>query len=345
MSVPSDSAGTARPHRSRGASDAGSVRGSWWAPLVVPLLLGVLCAIVVIARVTGIPQVTPITQFLAFYPWIGMGFFAGALVAIFTRRWVAVATATACAGIIFATSWPAGAAPVDARSGAVIRVVASNVYVGGATQGLADELLSDPVPADIVLIAECTQACAEILGKPQLLSLFPFRHIDAQPGARGAAILSRTPLTDLSPLARPVVRDGALAMPSARTRLHGQEVAIKVAHPFPPIPLELSQWRSGLDELAAFAEQTSGPLIMGGDFNATAYHAPFRSILAQDLSASLPATVGTWPTGLPELLASPIDNILFRAPFQLVSSGTWQIDGSDHRTVWVDFDAGNVAYR
>lgn len=337
MSVPNDTDGTARPHRSRGIADEGSTRRFQWGPFVVPLLVGALCAVVVIARITGTPQVTPITQFLAFYPWIGMGFLGAVLAAVLKRRWVTVATATVCAGIVFATSWPAGSAPVDEGSGALVRVVASNVYVGEATQSLVDELLSDPVPADIVLIAECTQACAEVLGKPQALSLFPFRHIDAQPGARGAAILSRTPLTELSPLDRPVLRDGALAMPSARTQLQGREVVIKVAHPFPPIPLELSQWRFGLDELAAFAEEASGPLIMGGDFNATTYHAPFRSILAQDLSASLSATVGTWPSGLPEMAASPIDNILFRAPFQLSSSGTWQIDGSDHRAVWANF--------
>jgi endonuclease/exonuclease/phosphatase (EEP) superfamily protein YafD len=112
-------------------------------------------------------------------------------------------------------------------------------------------------------------------------------------------------------------------------------------HAVAPIRWELRNWRSDLDWLA---EQCTGDdVIMAGDFNATVDHFAGRGVDGGDLGrcADAAATggaggLGTWPTGVPPLLGSPIDHVM--------STPSWSVAGfrvlegfddagSDHRPV------------
>lgn len=116
---------------------------------------------------------------------------------------------------------------------------------------------------------------------------------------------------------------------------------IVAVHAVAPIRWELRNWRSDLDWLA---EQCAGEnVIMAGDFNATVDHFAGRGLSGGDLGRcsdaadeAHAAAIGTWPTGLPVLLGSPIDHVL--------ATANWQVDGfrvlqqyddagSDHRPV------------
>jgi len=235
---------------------------------------------------------------------------------------------------IVLTSWPAGAEAATAPAGSTpVRVVSSNVNLGAATQPLIDRLEAEPIATDVLFIVECNVACAQILARSPASAMFPYRRIDEAPGPAGSAILSRTPLTE-----RPHQPQGPgqFAMPAAEVELGGVPVALKAAHPYPPTVLDLGRWRSGLDELEQFSAGARSAVLIGGDFNATPYNGAYRAVLGERLSDAIPAASGTWPSDVPEMLGTPIDHILFSEPFGMAASGTWNLAGSDHRTVWAD---------
>lgn len=116
---------------------------------------------------------------------------------------------------------------------------------------------------------------------------------------------------------------------------------IVAVHAVAPIRWELRNWRSDLDWLA---EQCTGEdVIMAGDFNATVDHFAGRGTDGGDLGRCADAAaaggaggLGTWPTGVPPLLGSPIDHVM--------STPAWTVEGfrvieglddagSDHRPV------------
>lgn len=326
----SPATGPQRPHRNRPVTpnDTRTYRGE----LVVSAVIVAAVVILVVARFTAFPAFTPFTQTLAFYPLVGAGAAILAIIAAARRRWVAAGCLALVALAIAATSWPDIAEPVAAPPGSVsVRVVSSNLNLGAATQPLIDWLAAEPVPADVLFVAECNADCARILGQPPAMALFPHRLIDEAPGAAGSAILSRTPLTELAQQA-----PNPFAMPSAQVELGGVPVAVKTAHPFPPTIFDLGRWRSGLQELEQFAVSAKTAVIIGGDFNATPYNGAFRSVLGDRLSDAIPASTGTWPADIPALMGTPIDHILFSEPFTMSASGTRNLQGTDHRAVWAE---------
>lgn len=116
---------------------------------------------------------------------------------------------------------------------------------------------------------------------------------------------------------------------------------IVAVHAVAPIRWELRNWRSDLDWLAA--QCTGEDVIMAGDFNATVDHFAGRGTDGGDLGRCADAAaaggaggLGTWPTGVPPLLGSPIDHVM--------STPAWTVEGfrvieglddagSDHRPV------------
>lgn len=286
------------------------------------------------ARLTGFPSVSPIVQVLAFYPLLAIPALVATVAALATRTWAGFTCMGLTTLAIAATSCPG----TDAASGSSdaathIRVVSSNVNAGMATRSLISKLENDPTPTDVLFIVECTLHCAQVLDEPAIVDIFPHRIVVPAPGAAGAAILSRSQLSNIS---QPGSGASHLAMPSADVTINDRTVALRAAHPFPPLPLALESWRGGLSELAEFTRVTTTPVIVAGDFNATPYHEEFRAILRDRLSDATPSTAGTWPADLPPLLGAPIDHILFSQPFSVSDSGTWDLVESDHRTVWAD---------
>lgn len=286
------------------------------------------------ARLTGFPLITPVVQMLAFYPLFAALTFAVAFVALATRRWLSFLSMSLVTLAIAASAYPSAIAPLDGSDeGNQVRIVASNVKAGMATRGLIDKLAAGPTQTDILVIVECTDECARTLDEPAVMAMFPHRLVAPAPGPAGAAILSRRQLTSIP---QPPAVEGHLAMPSGAVEINEHTVVLRVAHPFPPLPFSLDAWRAGLAELAEYTQTTVSPIIVAGDFNATPYHEEFRAVLGNRLTNATPSTAGTWPQSLPPLMSAPIDHILVSEPFLVSSSGTWDLAETDHRAVWAD---------
>ena len=125
----------------------------------------------------------------------------------------------------------------------------------------------------------------------------------------------------------------------------GSGPTIVAAHPYPPLPGGMDDWRSGLDWIA---DQCTGPnVIVAGDLNATVDHWPgsFAGGELGDCSDAAiavdAAALGTWPTSLPPALGTPIDHVLATSQWRPLSF-TVVTDhdkaGSDHRPVIAVFD-------
>lgn len=122
----------------------------------------------------------------------------------------------------------------------------------------------------------------------------------------------------------------------------GSGPVIVAAHPASPVKAHMDDWRQGLGYLAKLCSGES--MIMAGDFNSTLDH---QSGLGATPSASLGkcrdaaktsgnAGVGTWPTSVPELLATPIDHVMTTSDFTVSGFKVVTSEdkaGSDHRPI------------
>ena len=121
----------------------------------------------------------------------------------------------------------------------------------------------------------------------------------------------------------------------------GSGPTLIAAHPVAPKPGEMANWRAGLSWLA---ERCDAPnVILAGDLNATLDHIAGLGIGEAELGACHDAAratgnaaVGTWPTFLPEFLATPIDHVMATDGWQVVGFrviGSVDGSGNDHRPV------------
>lgn len=118
----------------------------------------------------------------------------------------------------------------------------------------------------------------------------------------------------------------------------GSGPAIVAAHPFPPLPGHMPQWRDGLRWVAQRCAMPD--VIVAGDLNATVDHLAGIGGDAliggcDDAASQAGVTDGSWPATVMPALASPIDHVLFGSAwtarsFRVVTSTA---PGSDHRAV------------
>ena len=122
----------------------------------------------------------------------------------------------------------------------------------------------------------------------------------------------------------------------------GTGPVIVAAHPVAPVQAHFGTWSTDQRYLAKLCSGES--MIMAGDFNATLDH---ESGLGATPSATLgkchdaakakdSAGLGTWPTNVPELLATPIDHVMATTDYQVTGFRVITSEdktGSDHRPI------------
>ncbi|MDX3780357.1 endonuclease/exonuclease/phosphatase family protein [Streptomyces europaeiscabiei] len=308
------------------------------AGLAALLLLGV--SLVVASRIADLDAFTPVTQLLAFLPWLLAPTGLALLLALVARWWTGLTWGVI---VLAALAWyiepyakatePGG--PVLAE----VRVMTSNVQFGHGTDALVKAVRRDR--PDIVFVEECELTCSaklrdtlgDLSGKTPL---YPHRQSVEGYGSTGSVILSRYPLKSAAPIY------GSMGMPGAVADVEGHPVRLQLAHPMPPLPGQLVTWRRELDALRAYAaKDTRTPTILAGDFNASQDHATFRAILDTGLSDAA-RLVGqdrrpTWPSRTTPRFGAQIDHVLVSAEdFSAREVRFRELSGTDHNAVTVD---------
>lgn len=109
-------------------------------------------------------------------------------------------------------------------------------------------------------------------------------------------------------------------------------------HPTAPVPAYMNLWRAEARALYRVCEAVPDAVV-AGDFNSTADHQAALSpgSTCRDLGADAGiGAVGTWPTTVPALLASPIDRVMSSGAYRGVAGEIIDPDNaSDHRGVIV----------
>ncbi|BBC34830.1 hypothetical protein SGFS_061240 [Streptomyces graminofaciens] len=307
---------------------------AWLAGL---LLLGV--SVVVGCRAADTDATTPVTQLLAFLPWLLAPTGLALLLAGLARWWTGVTWGVIVLGALAWFIEPYGKANAPAGEAvARVRVMTSNVQFGWGTAALIDAVRRDR--PDIVFVEECENTCSaallEAFGAESTTPSYPYRQAVEGQGSDGSLILSRHPLKGTAPI------PGSMGMPGAVADIDGHPVRLQLAHPMPPLPGQVAVWRRELGALRAYAAaDTRTPTILAGDFNASQDHAAFRRVLDTGLrdAARLAGEdrAPTWPARTTPAFGTQIDHVLVSAEdFSARRVRFHELTGTDHRAVTVD---------
>lgn len=331
METGSDGATSQTTHRTR--------RGGGW---LAGLLL-VVPTVVAACRAADTDGVTPVPQLLAFLPWLLLPAGAAALLALLARMRFLVGWAVAVLVVIgwFVRPYDTGLTEEPpGRAVARLAVLTSNVEFGRATAALVETVRREQ--PDLVFVQECDYACADALESDVPRTDYPYRNVVAGGMASGSAILSRHPLRPAPGVA------GALAMPGAVVDVAGRQVALQLAHPLPPVPDAVDDWRRELGLLQEHAAGAKGgPSIVAGDFNAGQDHAAFRDILRAGRLSDSATVVGaartpSWPADLRRPLGTQIDHVLVSEDFSVRQARFLDLPDTDHRSLLVELELHDV---
>lgn len=247
--------------------------------------------------------------------------------------------AIASALSLFVTIWPAMTAGEAVASGgpsATYRLLQANLRFDNQTPEDFIRLLGETRP-DVATVEEIPDMWVRRL--ESVKAAYPFQRIcPGRTKVGGVAIVSRRPFAEGG--AAFCDRHGAVA--AQTVDFGGQQVTISAVHlewPWPKLQPQQLNW---LKPLFNEIRGSGGPVLIGGDMNATPWSAALETIAAETGTLTLPQAWGTWifnglPKGLAPWLGLPIDNILAGGGVSLVSAKTLRAIGSDHRPILVEF--------
>jgi endonuclease/exonuclease/phosphatase (EEP) superfamily protein YafD len=256
------------------------------------------------------------------------------------RSPAALAAAVACAAVNTAYLAPyyAPASPLpaaaSATSGARVRLMLSNVYLGNKDYGALLETVREERP-DVLVLQEVTGAWWKRLGA--LRAEYPYYNALPRRGGSGIALFSRLPVSETE-----ILTFGESTQPGMFARLDagGRPLSVLALHPPTPMRLDKFRFRNAqFAEAAARMRETEGPRVLIGDLNSTPW-SPYYQDLVRDSGlrdARVGAGVGpTWPMPLPSFLRIPIDHCMTGGEVRVESIRTGGRTGSDHRPLVVD---------
>ncbi len=318
------------------------------------LLVGLLTALVLvpallifIARALDLPGGLWV-RLVAFTPYAALLFLAAAVLLLLV--WltghggvlVRVLTVLCLVGVGVVTYWASGpyvgSGPADAAGHAKIRVMTSNLRVGGAdTAQVVQIAVSQDV--DVLVLEEVTPSALAGLEQAGLTKAFP--HHAGAPVAgspRGTMVFSRGPIRHVKPVpTRFASYSLDVALGGGRGTLH-----LLAVHPHPPTG-DISGWHADQLVVRKAAVGLAQPTVIAGDFNATMDHASMRDLAGRGYDdAATQARSGwqpTWPSAgmvslasidVPSLVA--IDHVMARG-LRATHTSTYPIDGTDHRAL------------
>jgi endonuclease/exonuclease/phosphatase (EEP) superfamily protein YafD len=215
------------------------------------------------------------------------------------------------------------------RSGQKIVAMTLNMRYGlAAPSKIIDRVRADRV--DLLALEELTPEAVSRLAAGGLNAMLPYQVLSPGDRAHGSGLWSRWPLS------RGPDWDGVHHMPGATVRVAGQDVVVRVMHPFRTGRSSAAAYRRDYRQVTARAHalDPATPSIMLGDFNAGRDQQAFRALLgnrwrdAPEYAGSGFTPTWNWWTFLPPVL--PLDHILISRQLGATRTATFRAPGSDH---------------
>lgn len=256
----------------------------------------------------------------------------GVVLAVIARAWGATVTFVVAAILPLVTLVSfqgGGCTPGTTR----LTVMSINAELAQASvdQIVAEAERRDP---DVLVVVEVTEPMIEQLLAGGLDEDLQYRTPGpvADNGASGTVIISRYAMDPVDAAQVAVAHE----QPAVRLDVDGRAVTFRAIHTMPPVEGSLAHWRDGLREIGDWQSAYRGrPLILAGDFNASAAHAPYRDAKRGLTDAAGRWAPATWPADRAYPPFADIDHVLTRG-FTALDSGTFEVDGTDHLGVWAD---------
>lgn len=293
-------------------------------------VLGVLVLLVAVCALVArfLPALNrPVVATAALSPYLMLGAPLAVLLFAVSRHWTLVATAAALTVAVLAVQapWYIGS---PTATGPVVRFVSANLLLGRADPAAVAALAREH--ADVLAVQELTPALADEL-TAALAEDFPHQALRPRDRAAGVGLWSRFPIaaagTDESFTRGFVV--ALIEVPDT------DAPATVVSTHMPPPRSAFDTWRDQIGRLGPVLHQLphEGPVIVGGDFNATSDVREFRRLLRngyRDGAAQAAAGMTrTHPSHLPIPPLLGVDRILTRES-TATTINTVPVAGSDH---------------
>lgn len=302
----------------------------FWVLAGWALILGVLAMIVL--RWQN-PDRSLVVALVGLTPFFAVPLVFGVLSAWLSRsNPLRAMAAVVTAAFIFTTS------PVDAVIGChggtasdAITIYTANVLVGG---GRPAEVASSvaAADADVILMQEVSWQFMTDLRAEPMMAGYSYWSFDTERIPHKELIVSRWPLENVE-----LDRSRGGDLTTADVLSPNGRFQTGVVHVHAPInDTNAFYWNRQLRMLAD--REVSGPAIIGGDFNATSDHQPFRHLLGagwtdvHDQKGCGPDH--TWPVdGLLPVPVYRLDHILVSDDFEVLDVQFGDPGGSDHKPV------------
>lgn len=318
-------------------------------PFLITVVAGIPVAVLLAwPQAFGAQTLPVLSHVLSFRAALAIALGATAVVAAAVALLARRRSVAAGVAIVLAASSVANAAVLLSRSAPAevpegdLTVVAWNTQGGAASPESIARLVLE-TGADIVSLPETDEVAAS--EAVRLLALQGMQMASHTTRGEDGDSWLPTSLLIAAPLGEYRVDTSAGStpgLPSALWRpIDGDGPPLVAAHPMPPLPGAIGEWRDGLGWVADRCD--SADVIVAGDLNATVDHLSAwgrRGALIGDCrDAAAEAgggSVGTWPATVPAWLASPIDHVLFGSAWSARGSAvltSFDDAGSDHRPV------------
>ncbi len=174
-------------------------------------------------------------------------------------------------------------------------------------------------------------------GLAEIRERFPYHIESVRSDNFGIALFSKTPFVNAR---KESLSAAEVATIIAEIDCGGGQATLIVTHPVPPVGSEYTRNRNEqLVNLAELAQQTSGHVIMAGDFNAPPWSPYFKQLVRDSGLRDSRQGFGiqpTWPS-FRKMLYTPIDHVLVSESVNVHERRVGPANGSDHHPVVMVF--------
>ncbi len=215
-----------------------------------------------------------------------------------------------------------------------LRVMALNISTSNAGYEKVVALIRERQP-DLVFMSEVREDLLTVL-RAELSDTYPYLHAEPSRMTLGIAFLSRQPFRSVETV---TMSGRGRRYLRAELDWQGQPITIVGIHPLPPMRGEWVVSRnSEIALMGELANESTQPLLLLGDLNASPWSTPLRSLMAStDLRYALQGH-GAWITWhlAGDLLGAPLDYILVSPAWTVADYGEGGDIGSDHLPIQAD---------